>query len=364
MRILPYARGQAPGNTQHAKQADIDTILAAYADRPGQTVTRAALLEVDDYRTGMDAGAHAFRLFQAKELIACAALSKRRLFRQHFDYCNYHTYTLIVQRYIPGQGDRFSFTSRRRDGGVRYLWASDRFAHQRPIHVSGQARIDLDKALVESLLKLPEDSLLREAIREFNAANTDSDDVPEHVEVVMVKSAFEWLYGIDEKAGNFWRAVEDHLSGLLGLPPPFEASPMGKRWRKRWQDAKRPLEAWAQDFCDVRGAAAHGKHKRQPRFVWQADRHLAFASIFFPLVLKKRLADDGLLTLDETDRGHIKHIEELLTVDPFGPEASDLAHRNAHPWAELYYELLFRKMAQHMERGMKLPEEDEGESAE
>jgi hypothetical protein len=57
---------------------------------------------------------------RARELIAFAALTKRRLFRQHFDYCNYHTYSLIVQRYAPGKADRFVFNSRRRDGSVRH----------------------------------------------------------------------------------------------------------------------------------------------------------------------------------------------------------------------------------------------------
>ncbi|HEY4449338.1 MAG TPA: hypothetical protein VGN03_12105, partial [Steroidobacteraceae bacterium] len=195
MRILPYARGKWPGDLPHAKQADIDAILAAYAD-PGHIVTNASLLEIDDWYTGMDSGGHAVRLFQAREMIAFAALAKRCLFRQHFDYCNYPTYTLVVQRYESGKADRFSFDTRRRDTGTSHMWATDKFAFRRPSHVAAWAKMDLDLPLLAALLELEQHSPLREAIGEFNAANTDSDDMPEYVEVVMIKSALESLFGI------------------------------------------------------------------------------------------------------------------------------------------------------------------------
>jgi len=348
VRILPYRAGQLPGDLPHAKQADLDAIFGAYADLPGQLVTRAALLEIDDYRTGMDAAVHAYRLFQARELIAFSALSKRRLFRGHFDYCNYQTYTLVVQRYKPGNADRFVFNTRRRDGETSHMWASDKFAHYRPSHVQAHAKCDLDKPLLEALMKLPQELPVHEAIREFNAANTDSDDVPEHVEVVMVKSAFEWLLGINTGVDEFVEALDTLLSPVLA--DPSADGPMAERWRNR--KGKRPLECWARDFCDVRGAAAHGE-RNKARFVWQANRHLAFASIFFPLAVKKRLADDGLLVLDESDREHLQHIEQLLMVDPFSPESLRLMDENAHPWAEIYYEALISKLERHLTRADK-----------
>jgi hypothetical protein len=358
VRILPYLRALAPGDSQHAKQADLDAILGAYADHPNQIVKRASLLEVDDYRTGMDAGAHAYRLFGARELIAFAALAKRRLFRQHLEYCNHHTYELIVQRYESGKGDRFVFSSRRRDGTVGHQWASDKFAHHRPNHVYGHATCDLDRPLLAALLKLEDGSRLREAIREFNSANTDSDDVPEHVEVVMVKSAFEWLLDIDHLEDSFVEALDALLGAVLG--PATVEGPMQERWHKRWSRARRPLEAWARDFCGVRGAAAHGERRPVARYVWPAHTHLAFASIFFPLALKKRLADDSLLTLDETDHDHLHHIEQLLMVDPFSGESLRLIDEHAHPWAEIHYELIFNKLARRLAREDERPPMDEG----
>lgn len=344
VRLLPYVCGQSPGDLQHARQADLDAILSAYADLPNQVVTRASLLELEDWHTGMDAGTHLYKLFQAKELIAFAALAKRRLFRQHFDYCNYHTYSLVVQRYLPGRADRFSFNSRRRDGTVSHMWASDLFTHLRPSHVSSNSRVDLDRPLLTALLQLPEDSPLRESIREFNSANTDSDDVPLHVEVVMVKSAFEWLLGINTGVQEFVDALNRLLSSMLA-PPPTDG-PMAERWQRR--RIARPLEAWARDFCDVRGAAAHGERGPAPRFAWPAHAHLVFAAIFFPLVVKKALADRSLLTLSGTDADNLRHIEQLLMIDPFSEEALRLGRENSHPWAEIHYEALWNNLARRL----------------
>jgi hypothetical protein len=345
VRLLPYVRGKLPGDLPHAKQADLDAILAAYADLANHVVARATLLELGDWHTGMHAGDHVNELFWARELIAFAALAKRRLFRQHFDYCNAHTYSLIVQRYEPGKADRFVFSSRRRDGSVRHMWVSDQFAHLRPNHVSSSSPCDLDRPLLAALLQLSRESPLREAIREFNSANTDSDDVPVHVEVVMVKSAFEWLLGINTGVQEFVEGLNLLLSPILAAPP--VDGPMAERWRKRW-GAVRPLEAWARDFCDVRGAAAHGERSQAPRFVWPAHAHLAFAAIFFPLVLKKRLADESFLTLSEADAELLRHIEQLLMVDPFSGESLRRGQDNEHPWAEIHYEALWNNLARRL----------------
>jgi len=347
VRIIPYKRGSAPGDLPHAKQADLDAMLAAYADLPKQLVGRASLLEIDNWYTGMDAGEHAVRLFDAREAIAFAALSKRRLFRGHFDYCNTHAYILVAQRYLPGQAGRFMFYTRRRDTGTSHMWATDMFAHQRPSHVPNNSKCQLDRPLLAALLKLDDRSPLREAIREFNCANTDSDDVPEHVEVVMVKSAFEWLFGINTSAQEFVEALVSRLSPVLGSG--ISEGPMSERWRKRWEKAQRPIEAWARDFCDVRGAAAHGE-RFSGRFVWRARSHLAFASILFPLAMKKQLADDSLLQLDDSDREQLLSVEQLLMTDPFSAEALSAMRVDSHPWSEILDQAYFNARANRMFR--------------
>ena len=343
VRILPYEHGRLPGNLPDATQTDIDAVLGAYANRPNHPVTRASLLEVGDWHTGVEVDAHVRTLFLTRQAIGFSALSKRSLFRGHFDYCNYDTYSLVVQRYQQGSNaGMFSFNTRRRDGSTGHMWSSDEFAFHRPNHVDGRAKFDLDRPLLEALLTLGDAApALLEAMREFNSANTDSSDVPQHVELVMVKSAFEWLLEIDTSVGRFVEALGARLATVLGIP--IAEGPLCDRWRTRWPKVQRPLEAWARDFCDVRGAAAHGSRDAATRFVWPGHTHLAFAAIFFPLVFKKRLADEGLFTLDDADRARLEGIEQLLMVDPFSADA--LKDEYSHPWAEFQTQALFRGYA-------------------
>lgn len=327
LKLLPYKKGELPGNLSHITQADIDGVLGAYADRTNHPVRKGTILEHSAWQAGMDMTAEMItKVFRTQNMVAFAALSNRSLFQQHSGYCNYDTYKLVVQRFQPGEAGTFAFSTRRRDGGTRHLWGSDEFAFHRPIHVDANSRMSLDAPLLTALLSLPSTHDANyESIVEFNSANTDSMDVPEHVEVVMCKSAFEWLLGINDHAKSLVGALEKRLTGLDLFPCD---GPLKATWLKRWTNLTRPLHAWANDFCAVRGGAAHGKSRIH--FVWQAHQHLAFVALFFPLLLKKVLADDGLLTMDSYDLERLRRIEQYLTNDPFDYDWK--ATEATHPW--------------------------------
>ena len=55
IRLLPYERGQLPGNLPGVTQDEIDRVLAPYADLPNKPVERATLFEWGDWRSGGDA---------------------------------------------------------------------------------------------------------------------------------------------------------------------------------------------------------------------------------------------------------------------------------------------------------------------
>jgi hypothetical protein len=332
LRLLPYRRGKLPGDMVHVTQVDIDGVLSAYANRPRVEIKKATILEFDKWQTGMDVLDVVPALFRARNIIAFAALSCRQLFRQHLGYCNYDTYSLVVQGYKPGDAGTFSFSTRRRDGGTNQLWSSNMFAFHRPNHVEMTARMELDQSLLAALLAMQElPSSLLEALIEFNCANTDSPDVPEHVEIVMVKSSFEWLFEINDKVDSFVSALNNVLRDLECFDQ--LDGPLKAQWKKKLPKAARPLEAWAREFCDVRGAAAHGKPKTAARFIWSPRMHLAFASILFPLLFKKVLATKGFMKLDDFDVERLKRIDAYVLHSPFDfdwsvPDAT-------HPWVEI-----------------------------
>jgi hypothetical protein len=71
---------------------------------------------------------------------------------------------------------------------------------------------------------------------------------------------------------------------------------------------------------------------------------------FLPLLLKKRLADDSVRTLDEFDHDQLRDIEQLLVVDPFSAEAIKLMDEHAHPWTEWQNAALISKLARELFR--------------
>jgi len=282
-------------------------------------------------------------IFRTKEFIAFSALSKRVLFQGHFDYTNSDAYSVLVQRFRPGKTHQFSFTTRRRDGGTSQTWSNNSFAFQRPHHVDPNWKVDCDQSLLSALLKLPDkDKNIYEAILEFNSANTDSSEVPVHVEVVMCKSAFEWLLHIDSNRESFIKALkkilpQDEEQTLNG--------PLADKWRNRWKlknGVPRLINAWAAEFCVIRGAAAHGS-ERPKNFVWGELQHLAFASILFPLLTKKTLEDKHLYKMSDVDHEHLRLIERYLLIDPFSPEARD--KEGSHAWAEIHSEARYRMIS-------------------
>lgn len=346
VRLIPYERGRLPGDSPNVQQKDIDGIFAAYASRKNTPISIATLLEVDDWKLGEDAAGKAGDLFRARDLIAFAALAKRRLFHGHFDYCNADCYQLVIQNYTPDQAGSFSFGTRRRDGGYRIMWGTNDFAFYRPLHVASIERVKLDEPLLVALQAADrKDQLPHAAIVGFNLANTDSSDVPQHTEVVMTKSAFEHLFEIGTKVDAF-------VDALLALVPEREPDvefngPLVNRWRERFPKARRLLETWAREFCDLRGGAAHGAERGGKRFVWSSHAHLAFASILFPLAVKQRLAEQGFLEMSERDSIELAIVEAYLTHDPFDAALID---DDSHPWRQVEADVSNKMLRTQLEK--------------
>lgn len=327
LRLLPYHRGKVPNDLPYITQVELDGILGAYANRPRSKVRDCVILEFGDWYAGMDISEEqAAELFKVRHLMGFAALARRELYGFGGNYTNFDAYALVIQRYRSGDTGSFAFVTRRRDGGTHQMWSTNEFAFFRPSHVDDRAHLSIDEPLLRSLLALPAShGHLIEAVEEFNLANSDSPDVPVHIEAVMSKSAFEWLLGIDQNSKTLVSALRKRLSGLDIRS--YEG-PLKQAWFTRWPRSECILEAWAKDFCAIRGTSAHGMSGS--RFVWDHHQHLAFIAVFFPLLLRKVLADEALFALPDRDVEHLKHIEGYLVHNPFG---HDYHSRGEHPWS-------------------------------
>lgn len=334
LRLLPYDSSERSGTSDHVAQADIDGVLAAYALSKNELVSRVTLVELGAWNSGDDVDPETqSKLFTARELVAFAALAERRLFRGHFDYCNFDTYAFVVQYFQPGKTGSFSFSTRRRDSVTRHLWTAQDFAFLKPLHVAAHARMQFENGFLEALLRAADEGRLPyEPIIEFNRANTDSEDVPTHLEVVLTKSAFEYLFDIGQGVNEFVEGLRQAIPERATADLPD--GPVAQRWKDARPKALRPLEAWAREFCDLRGGAAHGQKRGGARFVWSEEAHLAFASILFPLLIKRRL-QDSIYALRERDAVEIESVEDYLMYDPFQGRDPEVQEAD-HPWNRVY----------------------------
>ena len=290
----------SPGDEPNVSQANIDAVLAAYAERKDHLVLEATLMEIGHWRLGQEINDQVrAQLFRARELIAFAALAKRRLFQGHFGYCNFDTYAFVIQNYAAGAVGGFSFSTRRRDGGSNYLWDAEEFAFLKPLHVASNAKISLDLSLLDALLRADDqDRVPFEAIVEFGRANTDSADVPIHTELVMVKSAFEFLFSIGTDVNEF-------VSALTAVLPASSThdGPMAERWRSarskglpdRWRHGPARSDDLPPDALPTGKGAAAIDSCGLSTLTWPSRRS------YLPLVIKHQLSQDGHLHLDERD---------------------------------------------------------------
>ena len=278
----------------------------------------------------MDASHSLSALYRAKEILAFSALAKRQLFRGSIShYCCSHNFTLITRKYKPGDTGTFFFPTRRRDGPSRQGWSADEFPFVMPHHVDSHYYMDIDIPLLTALLAAAADHPnLMTALSLFNQSNTDSPDVGEETELIWSKAAFERLWNIGSDDNGFVSALNKEMATYIGKD--FDGT-----LKDKWQAKKGAthLEAWAREFHMMRGSSAHGKHGAIPSCVWPASAHLAFASILFPLLLKRILVRLGYLTLNPYDEERLKSVNAYLMHDPF--EHDFIKSEGQHPWQEI-----------------------------
>lgn len=345
VRLLPYEYKKLPSDLESVSQKEIDTVLGAYANLPRNRIRKATLLEVEGWRSGAEPDEFLGAMFDARELIAFSALSERKLFFNSYSYCGFDTFSLVVQKFDPIAPGRFVYSTRKRDGGTSNFWNSQEFGFRRPLHVLQHDRPVLNERLLRTLLVSGKSHWL-DAIRDFNRANTDSNDVSPHVELIMMKSAFEYLLRIDEKRVEFERALLKVLSGIDAADS--VDGPLSEKWGSRAVQ-KRPLAAWAHEFCNRRGSAAHGVKRENSRFVWSEHAHLAFASILFPLILKKIASDEGVFQLSADDIETLRRIDRYVLFDPFEHRESI---KDVHPWSVIREEISLSKIAAGLRNGV------------
>lgn len=325
MRLIPYERGQRPGELLGIPQAAFDGVLGNYGDRgfgsqPSLPIHQATLIIWDDDTLDLDAADDQLqqRLVQGS-YFAFSALAGRTLCSSS-GYYNADTLQVVAQRFDVGSPTHSCITTRRRDGGTQNMLAgSAGLKFIRPYHVDNRAHISLDIPLLEALLRLPDGELKQrvdEAIVAFLRANTDAPSMDERSELILMRVAMDTLLGVPHDKAAFRRAVNEHFDELPS-PPIWHKGHLDESWwRKHWDsNVSRPLDAWVHDFSAARNAAAHGPINGQKGSTWPRHNHLIFSTWLLPLIVKKLLALAGFYEFTAEDKVARAGFEIFLAHD-------------------------------------------------
>jgi hypothetical protein len=337
-KVLAYVRNEAPGNLGGLPQQTLDLIFGNYADPAyapqkgmGTSVTHAAILWRDGDERWLDFSDDEIQQrLQFGQFLTFAGLSARR-FGNYSSYWNTSALTVVAQRFSKDSPAGVAFGTRRRDGHGNHMVSSavGRPVFLRPSQTTARQVIDFDKPLLSALASVPAGTLrdrLLDAIGLFNQANTDASEVPESVELVLMRCAFESLLQCGFKAPQLRLAVNHHFASDFDLPAWHPGKLSEAVWRNRWtKDVGRPIDAWVQDFCHSRNDSAHGSAKKfaTAPAIWSTHNHLLFSSWLFPFMVKGVLAEHGLYTLNDFDKDCRKHCEKFLSEDILAPVEPD-----------------------------------------
>ena len=331
VQLLPYVRGSKPGTVGKVTQAMFDAVLGRYAnkayllsDSMATPVQSATIVEWKDEEFGVDLSDQKIseRMSFVQLLVFCAV--SNRTYDAPGRYCNSDGVAVFGQKFDSQRPLALSYGTRRRYGRTNYMVSDDhvRPLFLRPSHVAQPLIVEFDVLLFNALQKVSDggiSNLLNDAVSLFNRANTDACEIPDSVELVMLRAAYETLLQSSFDTADLKKKLSVHFLGEL-INPTWEAGCFIKAvWENRWPGnaAKRPLEMWVEDFCAARNASAHGttstsKHKPP---VWSIHNHLMFASWLFPFMVKKILEDAGAYQLSDDERESRAQLENFFAYD-------------------------------------------------
>src|SRR5437870_7509639 len=279
--LAPFSHALTGGEIPAELKDPIGAVLEAYGFR--RDVDRASVPVLRHERTTFTADlsdVEVAEYFEFRTRLTFATLAARQFFGHR--YCNSDNLRLVIQGFTPERAGGALVTTRRRDGGQRIIAPRGSLHVPRPMHVAVSCELprDLDSQLLQSLETAlqsgsPSWLQLADAIRLFVGANTDSDNVGLHAELIDVVSAFSRL-------ANQWDERGTVGGFLAALPPTSESDAKyygpkagDDRLKRGIADGRSVRESWRADAYRLRGQYGHGRVGALPdNPIWSGHEHL------------------------------------------------------------------------------------------
>lgn len=218
------------------------------------------------------------------------------------DYFNSSHFQHFHQRFQLGSRWIAPHT-RRRDG---FTWHGG-YKHGElkfimPLQTSIRHEARPNVLLLGSLVSLLEQdnsdaAALRQAINWFFLANSDTDFVSWETEIIMMASAFEALFQVQDKP--------EKKNALMAKLPEVFSGRYTQEVKRSGTDGCEAIRSWKvwwiDEFYWLRNKISHGGKIDTTRMKWTTDEHLTIAAMILSLSIKLILASKGSYSLDPSD---------------------------------------------------------------
>lgn len=263
-------------------------------------------------------------IFRAVNFLFLAALAAQHLYDPLEPPIN-STYFELHQRLVA---DFVQIVTRRRDGESWGIWSAKRSLMIAPTQVGPNDGIALDNDLLAALVT---DDAAGGAILErlhlalpfLRLANTDSETMSRHAELVFAASAFEQMLGsngkaldLSERIASLFKHYGAASAETAAITRPgitfaeSDADAKHAEARKRWH----VHQMWIYEMHKARSKAAHKGALTSRSWGWNELEHLVMASFVFPLIVKIILANASLYSLSVDDRIRCRAVDVLLSA--------------------------------------------------
>jgi hypothetical protein len=311
--LLPFDLSHPPAGLDEETIRRVKLVLSDFVGITGQPVEKFAVVSLrnnillDYLLDRVDVAA----IRDYVDIACLSALCGREFFGRGEPYCNSNCFLLYERRFDTVTGVRAPMFWRR-DNTSFWPAAGPAMRVHQPLHTAAVPRVSLDENFLRALADFRERLVTgadserwtawQEAIFCFNQANTDNENMSDHLEWVLMSSALERILvarpNSDAVARRFVEAIIPE-SPQLNFDLPI-------------------LQDWLHEFYRLRNDFAHGRVQSQKLRRWESWHHLLFGAIAFPLVTKALLERGKAYVFSENDHCQLAALAWMLreALDP------------------------------------------------
>ncbi|MDI1263439.1 MAG: hypothetical protein PS018_09305 [bacterium] len=255
----------------------------------------------------------------AAKTLALACLAEQRFFEGHFSpHLNATMFRIIGQGVSAGSDQIAPFFSRRggglQIGGLRFKDV----VFQRPPQIEGTSCDVINEGLLRAIeratrTKCGAAQAILASLETFLLANTESPELDADSCIALSAIAFERLI---EPSANTAQGLAAAFSDYWA---PFTNLTVEKSKRTKPDDKYKLVQAswpihrkWMKELYEARSATVHRGSRSEFTKNWTTEQHLVIAAFAYPLVVKLRLAEEGLYSPSDKELASFETFDLLL----------------------------------------------------